>query len=1288
VARGNGKGLRLSFVRIEYPPDLPISARKDEIVRALREHSVLVLAGETGSGKTTQIPKMCLEALASLPNLNPNLNSNLPPLIGCTQPRRVAALSIARRLAQELGVQYGQEVGSKIRFNDVTSRATQIKVMTDGILLAEMQGDPELRQYNCIIIDEAHERSLNIDFLLGHLKLLLPRRPELKLVITSATIETEAFSRAFGNAPIIEVSGRMYPVETLYRPFDHLAEELGEITYIDAAAHAVEEVVGAHPPGDMLIFMPTEKDIRETRDQLQAHYGRTHEIVPLFGRLSSGEQEKVFAPGPQPRIVIATNIAETSLTIPRIRYVIDSGLARVSRYSPRSRTKRLPIEPISQSSANQRKGRCGRLAEGVCLRLYSEEEFAARPLYTQPEIQRSNLAEVILRMKAFHLRDVETFPFLNPPQPTAIRAGYQLLIELGALDEQQNLTPLGWDLARLPVDPAIGRMIVQAVRERALSEVLVIAAGLSVQDPRERPADAKEAAEQAHRRFTVPDSDFLTLLSIWNTYHDEFERLKTQGQVRRFCREHFLSYMRMREWVDVHAQLEEALESVDFTSIGETITTIKAPPPTDPNRTMDAALYAAIHRSILAGLLTHVAQRREKNIYCATGDREVMVFPGSNLFDRNISKQGRPEPRAPQPRPAAPEKTFQPRWIVAGEIVETSRLFARTAARIDPAWAVELGVHVCKFVYQAPHWNAAQGRVLVTEKVLLGGLELLQRLVPFGTVNPREATDIFIRAALVEEPIAAPHPFLKKNQALREKIETWQTRLRSAALPNVDEALYRFYAKRIQNVSSVPDLNRFVKEQGVGDPNFLCITEADLIGQRDLRLNESSFPESLEIEGHAVPLQYAYAPGEDQDGVTAQVPVTLVQHLRPGLLEWAVPGWREEQVRTLLKALPKSLRVPLMPLEPKVEEITRELKPGSESLLDALSEFIRSRYKVPVAPQSWPADALPVHLKPRVQVIGPGEKPLATTRDLNAVRTQLREAEKKVESNAWDLAAQKFERYHLQSWDFGDLPDRIEIRSSSGIPLFAFPGLQVESGDVSLRLFRNRDEALASSRKGAMRLAELTLARDLAWVQKDLRALNAVKDLYITLGPAEELFETAYLAVRNQLLDADISYPLTQVEFERRVASARARLPEAVPKLVSLVTNILRLRQEILLSKKKYPEMDRDLVALVPPRFLETTSPRRLQDLLRYLKALTVRGERWSVNPVKDLEKSRQILPFVQRKIALSARKDLTREQAAAAQELRWLIEELKVSLYAQELGTSVPISPKRLEKFIEENRL
>jgi ATP-dependent helicase HrpA len=1321
-------------LRLTYPSDLPITAAREQILDALRAHQVLVLAGETGSGKTTQIPKMCLEALAgsssmsdekcSMLNAQWKSTSTRALLVGVTQPRRVAALSIARRLAQELDVQYGREVGSKIRFNDETSRDTIIKVMTDGILLAETQTDPDLRQYNCIIIDEAHERSLNIDFLLGHLKLLLPRRPDLKLVITSATIETGAFSKAFDNAPIIEVSGRLYPVEVLYRPFDHLAEELGDLTYIDAAVYAVEEIIECHPPGDILIFMPGEKDIRETHDMLQGRFSSSREIVPLFGRLSAGDQERVFTPGSTSRIIIATNIAETSLTIPRIRYVIDSGLARISRYSPRTRTKRLPIEEISQSSANQRKGRCGRIAEGVCLRLYSEEEFAKRPPYTQPEIQRSNLAEVILRMKAFHLGDIETFPFLNPPQPNAIKSGYQLLFELGALDERLQLTPLGWDLARLPVDPAIGRMIIQAIKEgvltddgvgqaprqcrpaprrtSALAEVLVIAAGLSIQDPRERPLDQREAAEQAHRCFIDPQSDFLTLLKIWNAYDDQFEHLKTQNQMRKFCRSHFISYLRMREWTDIHAQLEEALETVDFTSIAETITAIKAPPPPDPNRQIDQYLYASIHRSILTGHLTHVAQRRERNIYCATANREAMIFPGSNLFAKdqpssNRSGRGNETQNSPSAKNQSlvtstatrNERIAQPSWIVAGELVETSRLFARAVAAIDPQWIVELGAHICKFTYHGPFWSAEQGRVLVTEKVLLGGLELLNRLVPFAKVNPKEATQIFIRSALVEEPVHIPHGFLKHNQALREKVETWQTRLRSTALPDMDEALCRFYSARIENVSSLPDLNRFIKEEGRGESKFLYASEADLIGDRDVALDSASFPESIDVAGKQIPLQYAYAPGEEHDGVTAKVPVTLMQHLSPAALEWSVPGWRHEQIRTLLKALPKSLRVPLMPLEPKVNELVAELNASEgASLLWILANTIQRKYRVPVTADSWPPDALPEYLKPRIEVIGQDAKPLAAGRDFKSLQAKVRVAEKNVETDLWNASAAQHERYDLQSWDFPDQPDQLELPTRSGVPLLAYPGLQLENGEVSLRLFRNRQEAIAASQPAIARLAEKALERDLAWLQKDLRALNSVKDLYITLGPGDELLETAYLNIKNFLFEQTPIYPLTRAAFDQLVTQARQRLPGHLARFTGEVTKILRLRQEILLSKKQYPGMLQDLNALVPPRFLATVSWAHLSHLSRYLRAIFVRAERYAVNPAKDAEKARQIAPYTQTLLQLRTRKDLDPEQDRTARELRWLIEELKVSLYAQELGTPVPVSPKRIDQFLEQNRL
>lgn len=624
---------RLNVPTTTYPSELPITVRKDEIVAAIRAHQVIVIAGETGSGKTTQIPKMCLEA-----------GLGIEAKIGCTQPRRVAALSISRRIAEELNVAWGREVGCKIRFDDRSSAQTYIKMMTDGILLAETQGDPDLAEYNAIILDEAHERSLNIDFLLGHLKGLLSRRKDLKLIITSATIDTQAFSQHFDNAPIIEVSGRLYPVEVQYQPLDAASEEQGEVSYVDAAVQAAERILYETHSGDLLIFMPGERDIRESGDQLEGRFNGEAEIIPLFGRLSAGDQQRVFAPSSRRKIVIATNIAETSLTIPGIRYVIDAGLARLSRYNPRTRIKRLPIEPISQSSANQRKGRAGRVEEGVCIRLYAEEDFQVRPLFTQPEIQRANLAEVILRMKAFHLGDIETFPFVQPPSPAAIANGYALLQELGAVDELRALTPLGQDLARLPIDPTLGRMLLQSQQEHATAELLIIAAGLSIQDPRERPLEQKEAAAAAHKQFSDPQSDFLSLLNIWNAVHEEWDRLRTQGQRRKFCKQRFLSYVRMREWQDVYSQLHDALEDLGTLRLN------------DSN-----AAYPAIHRSILAGLIGHVARFEERNIYKAAGNKLLSVFPGSALYARG-EPQKKPILKGSKPPPKP--KSNQPPWIM------------------------------------------------------------------------------------------------------------------------------------------------------------------------------------------------------------------------------------------------------------------------------------------------------------------------------------------------------------------------------------------------------------------------------------------------------------------------------------------------------------------------------------------------------------------------------------------------------------------------------------------------
>ncbi|RYD32285.1 MAG: ATP-dependent RNA helicase HrpA, partial [Verrucomicrobiaceae bacterium] len=950
---------------IRYPADLPISGQRDRIVDALRRHQVVIVAGETGSGKTTQLPKMCLEA---------GLGDR--GRIGCTQPRRVAAMSISKRVAEEMQVLWGREVGCKMRFQDDTGPDTVLKFMTDGILLAEIQSDPLLRSYSALIIDEAHERSLNIDFILGYLKGLLQRRRDLKLVITSATIDTEAFAQAFGGAPVIEVSGRTYPVEIRYWPMagdsNGEAEEdggregagAGGDNLIEGTVRAVEDVFLESGEGDVLVFLPTERDIREARDVLEGGMGNSVEVLSLYGRMAGDEQQRIFAPGRKRRIILATNIAETSLTIPRIRYVVDTGLARISRYAPRTRTKRLPVEPVAQSSANQRAGRAGRIADGICVRLFSEEDFEKRPRFTQPEIQRANLAEVILRMKAFHLGEIEEFPFLNPPLPAAIRSGYLLLHELGALDDSHEMTPLGHELARLPLDPTLGRMLLQARHENVLPEILVIAAGLSIPDPRERPEEAREAATQAHKAFAHRTSDFLSLVRIWQAA-TEAGVWKGSNAMRRFCKSNFLSFMRMREWRDIHGQLADAMGWRGGDA---------------PMRTADGPEADSVHRAVLAALLGHVALREERNLYKTAGNRQVQVFPGSHLHERRERKAA---------KGAAPEKSRQPQWIVAAEIVETSQLFARTLAGIEPEWAAQVGAHLCEFRYSEPLWDEKAGRVLAQERVLLHGLELSRRRVDYGKINADAATEIFIRYALLEDTGAITHRFHAANRRLRDKLETVFARDRSQRTFLVLEALFDFYKARISGVSSVHDLNRLVHDRIKSEPDFLMATEADLTGGREEVCDPRLFPDAVRLGNSVLPVSYAYRPGGEQDGVTVQVSPELARHLTTGQTQWLVPGLRTEIAGVLLRALPKATRRRLMPYEHKIREIATEFDPGPGDFLIALSRFITNRYGIPVMAADWPPDSLPPYLRPRVEVIDAsgGGKVLAVSRDLDTIRS-------------------------------------------------------------------------------------------------------------------------------------------------------------------------------------------------------------------------------------------------------------------------------------------------------------
>jgi ATP-dependent helicase HrpA len=745
--------------------------------------------------------------------------------------------------------------------------------------------------------------------------------------------------------------------------------------------------------------------------------------------------------------------------------------------------------------------------------------------------------------------------------------------------------------------------------------------------------------------------------------------------------------MRMREWRDLHAQLEDAIQSVDFTSLGPTVQQIKSIGTLSSDRKVSEAQYHGIHRSILSGLLGHIATRREKNIYCATRNREAMIFPGSALFDKNASQPRKKDAQRGQEQ-SQKEKTFQPAWIVAGEIVETSRLYARTVAGIDPKWVEELGRHVCSYSHSGPHWSAASQRVLARERVSFGGLELFDRLVPFGKVNSREATNIFISQALIEEPIEGPYSFLQHNKALLEKLETWQTRMRSATLPDLRQALFKFYQKRIANVSSVPELNRFLKDLGPKDKSLFA-AEEDLIGGWNISLDQAAFPEEIKVSDQPVPLQYAYAPGEEHDGVTARVPITLLSHLKSGQLQWMVPGWREEQIRELLKSLPKSLRVPLMPLEPKVKEIAADLDLGSESLPKALSEFVRRRYKSHVPEEAWALESLPPHLRPRVEVVTPAFKPLAASRSLDELQAKLRQQERTVEQSAWNRAAAQWEQPHLASWSFGDLPAVIEIPTGSGLPLLAYPGLEKSAEDeVSLRLFRSQEEAREKSSRAVAALAERSIGKDLAWLQKDLKGLNSLKPLYITLGSGEELEQTAFNHLKGHLFSHEPFYPLVESSFQQVIAQARERLPGLLPRFLQTLSSALDLRQKILLSRKPYPGMVQELNALLPPRFLEAIPFERLQHIPRYLKAMLIRGERYAVNSAKDQEKQKLLVPLFQLLGQLRSKQKAAGKEKENIEAFRWLLHEYKVSLFAQELGTATPVSARRVDMFIEEHGL
>ena len=1293
---------------VSYPRELPITARKDDIVEAIRANRVVIISGETGCGKSTQIPKMCLEA-----------GCGVAGLIGCTQPRRIAAVTIADRIAEELGEELGRSVGYKIRFQDRTARDGYIKIMTDGILLAETQGDRRLTDYDTIIIDEAHERSLNIDFLLGIMRRLLDDRPELKLIVTSATLDTEKFSKAFRNAPVIEVSGRLYPVVVEYRPPEK--DEAEDKDYVDQAVEAVAYLRSEKPPGDVLVFMPTEQDILETRRMLEGRKYPNTTVLPLFSRLPAGDQRRVYSVG-GPKIVVATNVAETSLTIPGIRYVVDTGVARIAQYQPGTRINSLPISPVSRASADQRKGRCGRVREGLCVRLYSEVDYESRDEFTSPEILRSDLAEVILRMIDLGLGEPLAFPFIDRPAAKTVRDGYETLVELGAVQKmgaEWALTDKGRVMARMPLDPRLSRMLVEAHRESCLPEVAVLAAGLSIRDPRERPPELASQADVVHAEFRDPNSDFLALLNIWKRFHGEFEELGTAVQKRKFCHDHFLSFPRMREWVYLHQEIRAVLAEQRLLPRGDKEGQGIVSPNREtgraslaPHADVSPALYAAIHRSILAGYLSNIAAHKEKNIYTAAKNREVFLWPGSVLFSK------------------------PPAWIVATEVVRTSRLFARQAARVEPAWLEELGGPLCKRSYYDAAWDRARGEVTAKERVSLFGLEILRdRRVSYSRIAPAEAHEIFVMNGLVEGEVDDPPPFLLHNLELQRRVEAMEEKLRRRDILVPEARIAKLYSERLPGLFDIRSLLKLIKDRG-GD-GFLRFTEDDLVVARPDAGTVASFPDTVEVAGRPFPAVYKFAPGEDDDGVTLRVPATLLNAVPAERLEWGVPGHYEGKIAALIKGLPKRYRKLLVPIGEKAATIASEMPRAPEEvpLFRAVAEFVKRRFGADIPVREWALAEVPKYLRMRVAVTDPATgRVIDAGRDVELLRKKLGaadEAPSKVESPAWREAQRTWEKTGLTAWTFGDLPERIAV----GTSLTAYPALVAEHGmgegasSVGIKLFPARAQAEAAHRLGVRWLLLQRFAKELAFVRRYHKIPAEYERAALAFGGRDKIERAIEAALAREVFERNIR---TEAEFRAYETEVGRTLFERGHALTQTVLKILELYQALRaelargsrdltsaqaakgaasararktlsiyeLSKLKEPavpayfeDIERDLGRLLPADVLDVYPIDRIVRIPRQLEALKIRLARARIDPEKDKAKAAQVEPYeytldrLEEEVseAGAARRTVPPEKRRAVEELRRMVEEFKISLFAPEIKTAFPISAVRLARKIKE---
>jgi ATP-dependent helicase HrpA len=1213
-----------------FPDALPVSARRDEIAAAIRDHQVVIVCGETGSGKTTQLPKICL-----------GLGRGVAGLIGHTQPRRIAARATAARVAQELATELGQVVGYKIRFTDRTSPSTYVKLMTDGILLAETQGDPELAQYDTLIVDEAHERSLNIDFLLGYVRQLLPRRPDLKLIVTSATLDADRFSRHFGGAPVIEVSGRLYPVEVRYRPFDPEDDEreLG-----DAIVDAVDEAA-RHGPGDVLVFLPGEREIREAAEALRKHHPPQTEILPLYARLSAQEQERVFKGHSGRRIVLATNVAETSLTVPGVRYVVDPGLARVKRYSYRSKVEQLQVERISQAAAQQRAGRCGRVAAGLCLRLYDEEDFGKRPAYTDPEVLRSSLAAVILRMKALGLGAVEDFPFIDPPAPRAIADGYALLQELGAADEARALTDIGRSLAKLPVDPRIGRMVLAAKEEGSLAEVLVIAAALAVQDPRERPMDRAQAADAAHKLFADEKSDFLGYLKLWRFFDDGVHH-ESNRKLHRACRDHFLSFSRMREWRDIHSQLKELAAELGWKA---------------GDMKQDDGQYARVHRALLTGLLGNVGLKADDGSYQGARGIKFWIHPASAL--------GRKAPR----------------WVMAAELIETTRLFARSIGGIEPEWLERVGAHLLKRAQSDPHWEKKPAQVVAIERGTIYGLPVYAgRRVHYGPIDPGEARRIFLRQALVEGDWESRAPFFQHNQRLVREIEKLEHKSRRPDVLVDDELIFAFYDSLVPaGVYNGAAFDAWRAETELHDPKRLFLKREDLMRHEAAGITTDLFPHSLEMAGRTFALEYLHDPGGPRDGVTMTVPLIALNQVSAARCEWLVPGLLKDKVQLLAKSLPQKVRHRLGPLPEFAAEFAAAVLPGDTPLVQAIARHAREARDAVVPLDGFRAETLPAHLSMNFRVVDEHGRQLGMGRNLAQLRAELgKEAGEQFTAVAGAGAALT----GLTEWSFGPLEEMMELRRGSQT-LVGYPAL-VDRGDaVDLEVCDAHEKARVLHRAGLRRLFMLQLKEQARYVEKSLPGLQAMALQFAGLGDANELKAQLVAAAFERACMAE-PLPRTAEAFARRRDEARSRIALIAQELTRLVGAILAEHQTLqkkLQAARAFPEAVRDIGAqlarLMPKEFVLATPWERLQHFPRYLKAAALRLDKLRADPARDARARGELAPLETQWLREDARQRRSGEADPQLEQFGWLLQELRVQLFAQELKTPVPVSVKRLAK-------